>query len=388
MNGKPSTSRVFVVASFFVVLLFLIHHTSTVSKIASNDALLSPNSEGNRLVAADDVDDDDDGVQERRRPRPPRSSKAQQFKTYQCDPFNKPGSLPDFLVIGVHKGGSTALYAYLATHPQVVPATCKETHFFSNPSLYKRGQSYYRRLFRKIKNDQVGTASRSTRVVTGEGTPDYIRLPIVPERVKKTLTNRLAANRLRFIVSLRNPTDRFVSHFVGRRDRRLTSMSCTEYVDMSFGRLEKECGVDVRTVQRDYDLWSLRRCFTRLNENPLSRSVYVFQLERWLEFFEPQLFYVVQSENLFKKTLEQMNSIVRWLGVEGYDDGVEERWTASAKRMQGSHHTAEPIAKSCDALRPELDSFFSGFNALLFDSLSKNFDVDVGEEWVQSWSGM
>ena len=333
---------------------------------------------------------DDDGVLSSSSTSSSVAIHRQRYETYSCKPFGRPGSLPDFLVIGVHKGGSTALYAYLSTHPQVVPATCKETHFFSTPSLYQKGPSYYRRLFRRVRNDMDGPVPRSEKIVTGEGTPDYVRLPIVPERVKKVLANRIKANKLQFILSMRNPTDRFVSHFVGRRDRKLTSASCREYFEASFKRMDAECGVNVRTAVQDPDFLpdSLRRCFARKNENPLSRSVYVYQIQRWMEFFDPKLFFIVQSETLFTHTLREMNALAEFLGVEPFRADMEERWRASAKKMQGSHHSTEPIAKSCDEVRVELDSFFEPFNALLFRLLAKDFGIDVREKWSGVWSGM
>lgn len=74
----------------------------------------------------------------------------ERFETYNCVPFHKEGSPPSFIVIGVHKGGSTALYAQLATHGFVRPATCKEVNFFSMKQNYRKGPSFYLKHFHNV----------------------------------------------------------------------------------------------------------------------------------------------------------------------------------------------------------------------------------------------
>src|SRR5579864_5277786 len=49
--------------------------------------------------------------------------------------------LPDFLVIGTQRGGTTALYHYLETHPCIKPATTSDTHFFDKK--FHKGLTWY-----------------------------------------------------------------------------------------------------------------------------------------------------------------------------------------------------------------------------------------------------
>src|SRR5438876_9002544 len=53
--------------------------------------------------------------------------------------------LPDFLIIGTQRGGTTSLYNYLIARPGVGPATVKELHFFDKK--FTRGPSWYRAHF-------------------------------------------------------------------------------------------------------------------------------------------------------------------------------------------------------------------------------------------------
>src|SRR5205085_1903313 len=53
--------------------------------------------------------------------------------------------MPDFIIIGVARGGTTSLYEYLIEHPNIVGASRKEVHFFDNH--YRKGMSWYRGQF-------------------------------------------------------------------------------------------------------------------------------------------------------------------------------------------------------------------------------------------------
>lgn len=58
--------------------------------------------------------------------------------------------LPEFLIIGVQKGGTTSLYRYLEEHPCVASAFAREVHFFDNHTRdykYGKGMSWYRSHF-------------------------------------------------------------------------------------------------------------------------------------------------------------------------------------------------------------------------------------------------
>ncbi len=57
------------------------------------------------------------------------------------------GSLPDFVIIGAQKGGTSFLYHLLTRHPLVEPAVRKELHFFDGPGFFDKGAEWYRRCF-------------------------------------------------------------------------------------------------------------------------------------------------------------------------------------------------------------------------------------------------
>jgi hypothetical protein len=104
------------------------------------------------------------------------------------------GALPDFLIIGGQRCGTTSLHHYLAAHPAVRPATGKELQFFS--IHHGRGERWYRAHF---PPPSPGTHSF-------EASPYYLFHPSVPARVAATLPAG------RFIALLRDPVVRAYSH--------------------------------------------------------------------------------------------------------------------------------------------------------------------------------
>src|SRR4051794_39950057 len=87
-------------------------------------------------------------------------------------PTSSQRALPDFLIIGAQKSGTTSLYDYLCQHPQVRPAMTKEVHYFD--FNFTRGTRWYRSHF------PLGVGSRNW--VTGEATPYYLFHPETANR--------------------------------------------------------------------------------------------------------------------------------------------------------------------------------------------------------------
>ena len=116
---------------------------------------------------------------------------------------NERGPLPDFVVIGVQKSGTTWLARMLRQHPDVyMPG--EEVHYFDKKHNYRKGEQWYRTHFGGAETNQT----------VGEKTPDYIWAhgdgveghdPNVHRNLHDTLPNA------RLVVLLRNPVDRAVS---------------------------------------------------------------------------------------------------------------------------------------------------------------------------------
>lgn len=121
-------------------------------------------------------------------------------------------TLPNFLIIGAAKAGTTALYWYLAEHPEVFMSPLKETNFlaygvdenghllYGDPELHKfpvRTLSEYEDLF----------AGADQHSAVGEASPIYIESPHTARRIVDIIPGA------KIIVGLRNPVDRAYSDY-------------------------------------------------------------------------------------------------------------------------------------------------------------------------------
>lgn len=110
--------------------------------------------------------------------------------------------LPNFLVIGAMKAGTTSLYHYLRDHPQVFMPTTKEVNFFNPLRNWRRGVAWYEEQF----EDAPGTA-----VALGEASTSYTKFPWiqgVPERISSVLGD------VRLIYVARHPIERMRSQYL------------------------------------------------------------------------------------------------------------------------------------------------------------------------------
>ena len=110
-------------------------------------------------------------------------------------------ALPDFLIIGAMKCGTSTLQAQLADHPGIFMTTPKEPNFFSDDDIHARGVDWYQALF-----DAAAPGD-----LKGEASTHYTKLPTYPrclDRMAAVLENP------KLIYMIRNPVARAVSHYV------------------------------------------------------------------------------------------------------------------------------------------------------------------------------
>lgn len=111
-----------------------------------------------------------------------------------------PTRLPDFLVIGAQKCGTSWLREMLRQHPAVF-MPIRELHFFDKPDIYANGPAWYARHFDDAAPDQV----------VGEKTPAYLRLPIKPNIPEGARRIHDLLPDAKLIAILRNPVHRAIS---------------------------------------------------------------------------------------------------------------------------------------------------------------------------------
>lgn len=104
--------------------------------------------------------------------------------------------LPNFIIAGAAKTGSTSLYNYISQHPDIFMSTPKEPDFFIKKD-YKKNIISYKQLFKNTQNCKA----------VGEASVGYFNKPQTACRIKKTLSNP------RIIIILRDPAERAYSHY-------------------------------------------------------------------------------------------------------------------------------------------------------------------------------
>jgi hypothetical protein len=258
--------------------------------------------------------------------------------------LNELGALPDFLIIGTEKGGTTFLYWTLCQHPYVEPATGKELHFFDTDKWSKKSVGWYRSQF------PAPAWRDGQRVITGEASPYYLFYPHSARRVAETIP------QAKLIALLRNPVDRAYSAYNRQVRSRRESLDFEE----ALAEEEKRTAGELEKMLSDerYYSSSIRRYAYR------SRGIYVDQLQRWHKYFAPNQLLVLKSEDLFADPIGTVESVHEFLNLPKRDMNIT---LATEKR---NRRTFQPMAP---ATRQRLEQFFEPHNQRLYEYLGVDF---------------
>ena len=198
------------------------------------------------------------------------------------------GRLPDFLIVGAMKCGTTSLSRHLGSHPQVFMAPSKELYFFERDSVWSRGVDWYREQF---------AAAGDARAV-GEATPNYMFFPRSVERIADTLPG------VRAIACLRDPVDRAYSHYLHwREDMVRERRTFAQAVEDELAEGAKREVDDVQERTSPYFGY-------------LARGNYVVQLERLAGAIGRGNVHVVLLDDLQAEPGATFREVCRFLGVD------------------------------------------------------------------------
>jgi Sulfotransferase domain len=190
-------------------------------------------------------------------------------------------AMPDFLIIGTMRGGTTSLYNYLLTHPQIAAATRKEIHFFDKN--FDRGIAWYQAQFPSLLQGDMAETRQGQRVLTGEASPRYLFHPQAPARAALVVPNT------KLIVLLRNPVDRAYSHYHFHVARGRQTLSFEDALAQEEARTRDE---EQRLAADAHYFSPICWRFTYL-----ARGIYVDQLQRWMNYFPQEQFFIIKSED-------------------------------------------------------------------------------------------
>jgi len=212
--------------------------------------------------------------------------------------------LPDFVVIGAQKAGTTSMYAYLSAHRDVLPAGRKEVHFFD--LNYDRGERWYRSMFPLRANVAARSRLGRRRVITGEASPYYLFHPLAAQRAAGLVPDA------RLVVLLRDPVERAWSHYRHEVAAGREPLGFDEALDAEPARL---AGIDAAlraggSAPDPPDTSNHRRY------SYVSRGLYADQLRAWLAVFPRDRLLVLTAEELFVRPEPQWRATVDFLGLD------------------------------------------------------------------------
>ncbi|HEV2075342.1 MAG TPA: sulfotransferase [Thermoleophilaceae bacterium] len=212
--------------------------------------------------------------------------------------------LPNLLVIGGMKCGTTSFHHYLSLHPEIAMSRRKELNFFvaePRPPLvskatWRRGVDWYASRF----PDEAPVRGESSIQYTA-----HPHIPGVPERAASVVPSA------RLIYIVRDPVERVIS----------------QYVHMVAAGLEsRPLGAAIRTSRGE------------IEAEYLDRSRYGMQLERWLDHYPDEQLLVLSQEELLSRRLETLRRVFSFLGVdhtfESEEFGSHYRQRAEDKRRR------------------------------------------------------
>lgn len=182
------------------------------------------------------------------------------------------GALPNLIIIGAQKCGTTALHSYLARHPEVFMSSPKELNFFidhERAGTWGRGVEWYRGHF------------DPGHEIRGESSPDYTVDPVLPGVAERAAG---VAPDAKLIFMVRDPVERaragYIHHYSNRRENR-----------------------------------PLREAVLDSESSYVMRSRYHHQLSRWLEHYPLKRVLVLSQEEMRRTRRPTLKRVWRFLGI-------------------------------------------------------------------------
>jgi hypothetical protein len=254
--------------------------------------------------------------------------------------------VPDFLIIGAQRAGTTSLYHYLVSHPAIAPAMpSKGVHYFDTE--FQRSWAWYKGHFPTVLAARYARLRRGVEMLTGEASPYYLFHPGVPGRVADALPD------VKLIVLLRNPVDRAFSHHANEVARGFEHLPFEEALEREPERLageEERLKADSRYAS-----------FAHQHYSYVARGLYLQQLERWHACFPRDQLLIASAERFWADPGGVLASIHDFLGVQRRPLGRYETLNARER---------EPLKP---ATRERLEALFAEPNRRLFEYLGVDF---------------
>ena len=201
-------------------------------------------------------------------------------------------TLPNFLIIGAAKSGTTAIYTYIKQHPQIFMSDQKELRYFSysdEPSN-ETPADFIHPSVTTLEEYEHHFDAVSDENVIGESSPTYLYTPGTAERIKTVLPN------VKLLAILRNPIDRAYSAYThALREWKEPAGSFDFALQQEQARIAAGWGM----------LWHYKKA-----------GLYSQQLMSYFNVFDKEKIKVVLYDDLVLDTNNLLREIFRFLNVD------------------------------------------------------------------------
>jgi hypothetical protein len=247
--------------------------------------------------------------------------------------------LPDFIISGTVRSGTTSLYYNICEHPSVLPASYDEIGYFD--SNYHLGINWYRSMF-PTEKEMKQVKKETNFAITGEDTPFYFWKKEAAERIFEDIPNS------KIIIIFRNPVDRAYSNYNLGIRKKTESLSFEDAIDEEMNFLKTHSFRDAVDRRRSY----------------LSKGLYENQIKIWFDNFPREQIHILCTEDMKKNPKESLLKIFQFLGIPNYTlKNPQRQKSAEYKKME-------------DETREKLLAFYKPYNQKLFETIQEKFDWD------------
>ena len=253
--------------------------------------------------------------------------------------------LPDFIMIGSMKCGTTSLYYDICEHPCASPAAYDEIGFFD--SNFHLGLNWYRSMF-PTKRRIEDIRRKEGVAITGEDTPFYFWNPVAAKRIQKLLPN------IKLITILRNPIDRAYSEYQDLVSSESNSPSFETFIENEINTRRKDSSL---ITEENFEIFNQKNSY-------LLKGIYVDQLKIWAGLFPKEQIFTLSTENLNSEPITALESVFQYLNLPDY----------KIKNIQ--RQKQKKYVPMNSQTRKILIEFFKPHNERLFKFIGKKFDWD------------
>lgn len=194
----------------------------------------------------------------------------------------------NFFCIGAQKSSTTTLYDVLKQHPDIFLPLDKEAPFFAWDNWFEKGENwFYKNHFLDYNNQKI----------SGTISPDYLFYPNTAKRIHEHL-----GTNIKFVIILRNPVDRAVSHYNMTKARLIEKYSFSEAILLEKDRINDD-------TLKDFNHFSY-----------IQRGKYFEQIKKWFEYFPFENFLIIDFEkdliNNRKQTYKRIFNFLDIVSIE------------------------------------------------------------------------